>query len=409
MCIRRLSVRLLPIATICLAAESLGAAEPRVIQGDRWRCDHGWDVDLVDGSSNYIIADNIFLSGDLIPEATRETLPEIPLKGGVDIVRAQRRLVLRDSREEDIHVQSSLFYGPRRKGNAQSFDLYLPSGSIADWKRAPFLLFLHGGAWCAGGRGQDAWLLRKMAERGFACASMDYALSRVGGGGASFDDMLRDIDTMVSHVASERRRLGIAGQQPIAVGGSSAGGHLALLYAYDAANPSVLGLGLRHEIPIGCVVSDCGPTDLASREFEIAGRAGFKSGEVERTKWFSALSGGAAEVEDREVIRRRLVKYSPAALVCPRTPPTVAIYCSTHTVRGTTVKTDGIVAEQNYHALTNALSSSGVEHSAKLMRYPHCQALAREPRLVDWLCERVGHMLGFSEVQKGETRWKSGK
>ena len=295
--------------------------------------------------------------------------------------------------EPRVDVRTSLFYGPRRTGNAQSFDLYLPSGSSEIQKSAPFFLFLHGGAWSAGGRGHDAWLMRRMAERGLVCASMDYALSRVGGGGASFDDMLRDIDTMVSHVASERRRLGIAEQRPIAVGGSSAGGHLALLYAYDEANPSVLGLGLRHEIHVGCVVSDCGPTDLVSREFEIAGKAGFKSGEAERTKWFSSLSGGAAEAEDREVIRRRLAKYSPAALVCRNTPPTVAIYCSTHTVRGTSVKTDGIVAEQNYHALTNALSASGAECFAKLMHHPHCQALAREPSLVDWLCERIRHTL----------------
>ena len=293
------------------------------------------------------------------------------------------------SSAREVQVRTSLFYGSRRTGNAQTFDLYLPSGSSAVLNNAPLFLFVHGGAWSAGDKGNDAWLLLKMAERGFVCASMDYALSRIGGGGASFDDMLRDIDTMVSHVASERRSLGIAEQQPIALGGVSAGGHLALLYAYDEANQSVLRLGLRHEIPIGCVVSDCGPTDLASREFEIAGRAGFKSGEVERTKWFSALSGGAAEVEDREVIRRRLAKYSPAALVCGKSPPTVALYCSTHTVRGTSVKTDGIVAEQNFHVLTNRLASSGVAYSAQLLRYPHCQALLREPTLVNWVCAKV--------------------
>lgn len=191
----------------------LDAVEPTVIRGNRWRCDHGWDVDLDDGSSNYIIEDNDFLAGglklregyrrivrsnralsntlhrhcwpakcgdvvvsnvfarpfadiglrcaegdaiirdniflsgerrgakptfewkggrvrefdgpfefsafgvtpetvgivvvvppagtpfeagDLIPDVTRETLPVIPLKGGVEVVRTQRRLVLRD-------------------------------------------------------------------------------------------------------------------------------------------------------------------------------------------------------------------------------------------------------------------------------------------------------------------------
>ncbi len=36
-----------------------------VLRNNRWRCDHGWDVDLDDGSSHYAIYDNLFLSGGL--------------------------------------------------------------------------------------------------------------------------------------------------------------------------------------------------------------------------------------------------------------------------------------------------------------------------------------------------------
>jgi hypothetical protein len=39
--------------------------ERTVIQNSRWRCDHGWDVDLDDGSSNYEIVNNLFLRGGL--------------------------------------------------------------------------------------------------------------------------------------------------------------------------------------------------------------------------------------------------------------------------------------------------------------------------------------------------------
>ncbi len=38
---------------------------PNVIRNSRWRCDHGWDVDLDDGSSNYEIYNNLFLRGGL--------------------------------------------------------------------------------------------------------------------------------------------------------------------------------------------------------------------------------------------------------------------------------------------------------------------------------------------------------
>lgn len=39
--------------------------EANIIRHNRWRCDHGWDIDLDDGSSQYIIYDNLLLSGGL--------------------------------------------------------------------------------------------------------------------------------------------------------------------------------------------------------------------------------------------------------------------------------------------------------------------------------------------------------
>jgi hypothetical protein len=41
----------------------LDATETTTIRNSRWRCDHGWDVDLDDGSSNYEIYNNLFLRG----------------------------------------------------------------------------------------------------------------------------------------------------------------------------------------------------------------------------------------------------------------------------------------------------------------------------------------------------------
>lgn len=39
--------------------------ETTVIRNSRWRCDHGWGVDLDDGSSHYEIYNNVFLRGGL--------------------------------------------------------------------------------------------------------------------------------------------------------------------------------------------------------------------------------------------------------------------------------------------------------------------------------------------------------
>ena len=43
----------------------LDAIKTTVIRDSRWRCDHGWDIDLDDGSSNYDIYNNLLLNGGL--------------------------------------------------------------------------------------------------------------------------------------------------------------------------------------------------------------------------------------------------------------------------------------------------------------------------------------------------------
>jgi hypothetical protein len=43
----------------------LDVLKPMLLRHNRWRCDHGWDVDLDDGSSHYVISDNLFLNGGL--------------------------------------------------------------------------------------------------------------------------------------------------------------------------------------------------------------------------------------------------------------------------------------------------------------------------------------------------------
>ena len=43
----------------------LDMLEPNIIRSSRWRCDHGWDIDLDDGSSWFQIYNNLLLNGGL--------------------------------------------------------------------------------------------------------------------------------------------------------------------------------------------------------------------------------------------------------------------------------------------------------------------------------------------------------
>jgi hypothetical protein len=64
----------------------LDAVKTSVIRNSRWRCDHGWDIDLDDGSSNYDIYNNLLLGGrglKLREGFRRHAWNNITVNGGV--------------------------------------------------------------------------------------------------------------------------------------------------------------------------------------------------------------------------------------------------------------------------------------------------------------------------------------
>ena len=334
------------------------------------------------------------------------------------------------------HVCQDLPYGGRQVGKgaahanvAQTYDLYLP-GNIGEIEpSAPFYLFVHGGAWKGGQKGgRRAKLFAEMAEQGFVVASMNYVLcNEKMGGRHTFAEMLADIDAMVSHLPSLAKAAKISIPR-IAIGGSSAGGHLSLLYAYDGANPSVLGLGLKHTVPVACVFSDCGPSDIASPEFIVAG-LDWQKGAFE--KWnglLCVLAGGKFGQEDVRETAERLAKYSPITLVNEKCPPTICLFGTTGEVKTDktftrkkdgkpkpykvfwklvgsketppeSVGMDGIVATQNYVTLTNGLTKAGVPFAARLEPFPHCRILSKKPETRPWLYENLRKYLKGAETK----------
>ena len=332
------------------------------------------------------------------------------------------------------HMCKDLPYGGRQVGkgaahadSAQTYDLYLP-GQIGEINRsAPFFLYVHGGAWKSGSKTAHAKTLVEMAEQGFVVASMNYVLCNSRQGGAhTFAEMLADIDAMVSHLPSIAQALGISIPR-IAIGGSSAGGHLSLLYAYDGANPSALGLGLKHAVPVACVFSDCGPSDIASPEFLVAGLDWMKGSFNNWCGLLCALAGGQYGKEDAPMAVERLAKHSPVTLLNGKCPPTICLYGATGSVKTTgtfkrsqngptetyaafwklvgssetppeSVGMDGIVATQNYVTLTNSLTKAGVPFAARLEPHPHCKILSRVPETRPWLYENLRkYLTGDSE------------
>jgi acetyl esterase/lipase len=110
----------------------------------------------------------------------------------------------------------------RRDGRALALDLYLPAHPKA--QPVPGIVFVHGGGWRAGVRANFAPMAIRMAERGYAAATISYRLSPEALYPAAVQDARAAVRWMRAHAAE----YGIDPAR-IAIGGGSAGGQIAAL------------------------------------------------------------------------------------------------------------------------------------------------------------------------------------
>ncbi len=110
----------------------------------------------------------------------------------------------------------------QRDGHALQLDLYLPAGAKS--APAPGIVFVHGGGWRAGVRENFAPMAIRMAERGYAAATISYRLSPEALYPAAVQDARAAVRWMRTHAAE----YGIDASR-IAIGGGSAGGQIAAL------------------------------------------------------------------------------------------------------------------------------------------------------------------------------------
>jgi acetyl esterase/lipase len=110
----------------------------------------------------------------------------------------------------------------QRGAHALQLDLYLPARPKAI--PVPGIVFVHGGGWRSGVRDNFAPMAIRMAERGYAAATITYRLSPEALYPAAVQDARAAVRWMRMHAAE----YGID-QNRIAIGGGSAGGQIAAL------------------------------------------------------------------------------------------------------------------------------------------------------------------------------------
>ena len=91
--------------------------------------------------------------------------------------------------KDDGRILTGLSYG---KSEANRYDLYLHK-SIDPQSETPLLLFVHGGAWMEGSRGDMAYACRYYGKNGCITATMDYSLISEDRPGVTIGTMLDEI------------------------------------------------------------------------------------------------------------------------------------------------------------------------------------------------------------------------
>ena len=152
----------------------------------------------------------------------------------------------------------NLRYG---SGSTQELDLYLPDATEFPGPR-PVLLWLHAGGWISENRTQVGDVIQREYSRGYAVASVEYALAPAN----PFPAALHDVKLAIRFLKANAATYDLDSGNIIASGGSS-GGNLAMLVGLTPGRlePAKIPAPLSaYDDKVAAVVDLVGPTDLAA-------------------------------------------------------------------------------------------------------------------------------------------------
>ncbi len=126
---------------------------------------------------------------------------------------------------------------PYGEGEANKFDLYLPADKSRDSYN--LVVYLHPGGFTSGDKSGDASMLQWLCSKGYVAAGINYTLFGEANPGKNVYTQSMEIKESMPFVVEKARELGY-NITAMGIAGGSAGGALALIYAYrDAADSPV--------------------------------------------------------------------------------------------------------------------------------------------------------------------------
>ena len=143
---------------------------------------------------------------------------------------------------------------------ANKFDLYVPADNTKD--TYGLIVYLHAGGFRTGDKSEDKAMLEWLCSLGYVTAGINYTLNSDKNPAANVYTMSMEIKESMPFVIEEAAKLGYKIDR-MAMAGGSAGGCLALLYAYrDAAESPV---------PVRMVFEGVGPSSFYPEDWKSYG------------------------------------------------------------------------------------------------------------------------------------------
>ena len=258
-------------------------------------------------------------------------------------------------------LTQDVYYGDKvspseEERKLQCMDIHIPE-NLAENESVPAVITIHGGGWC-GGQKEDydymtGFITKSLEEDDCNCVhvNMNYRLTTgdPSENSITYVQMLEDIQSAIAYLQAHAAIYHIDPNK-IALMGYSAGGHLALLYAYKAAkcagctyNDICPNVNLpedvycdKHKvspaIPIELVISEAGPTNFV--EWNNNGQLILPDANV------CAMAG--TTINDPDLITK-LTNASPLTYVTSSAPYTILAYGNLYDEYYNLSGTDGVV------------------------------------------------------------------
>ena len=211
----------------------------------------------------------------------------------------------------DVTLQRDVVFG---QGGNRDLKMHIVQPKEQSTTPAPAFAWIHGGGWRAGNKESGLGQIIPMVRHGFVGVTIEYRLT----GEAPFPAQIEDCKCAVRFLRAHAKEYNIDPHK-IAVGGSSAGGHLAALLGTSGGVKEFEGNGGWHDqsSDVQAVLDLFGPTDfelfVTTKGYEKHNNDGSPE---------SFLLGGGEVMPNKDGIRR----VNPITYVDGNDPPFLIIH-----------------------------------------------------------------------------------